>query len=99
MAELEQAQQSIVVDGVAHELSKFSTEVHKLVSIHQAWDQKVAEARLSVAHTEAAVRDLSRELLAKIKTELEAAGETAEEATAEVETIAEEAAPAVEKAL
>lgn len=67
----EQAQ-TITIDGVQHELAKFSTEVQKLVGIHQNWEHKIVEARLNVAHAEAAVRDLARELIAKIQAELSA---------------------------
>jgi hypothetical protein len=80
----EQAQ-TITIDGVQHELAKFSTEVQKLVGIHQNWEHKVVEARLEVARSEAAVRDLARELIAKIQAELSAASAAVvEEVVAEV---------------
>lgn len=72
----EQAAQTITVDGVQYDLTLFSDEVKKLIAIHQNWEQKVVDARLEVARSEAAVRDLTRELINKIKTELAANAET-----------------------
>ena len=66
----EQQGQTITVDGEQYLLAQFSTEVQKLVGIHQNWEHKIVEARLEVARSEAAVRDLTRELIAKIQAEL-----------------------------
>jgi hypothetical protein len=71
----EQTAQTITVDGVQYDLTIFSDEVKKLISIHQNWEHKVVEARLEVARSEAAVRDLTRELINKIKAELAMAEE------------------------
>lgn len=87
----EQQGQTITVDGVQYDLAQFSTEVHKLVGIHQNWEHKIVEARLEVARSEAAVRDLTRELIGKIQAELAAAAEAA----AAAPEVAAEAAPAV----
>ena len=70
MAEENVAPQTITIDGTEHELASFSIEVQRLVSIHQKWEQKLAEDRLEVARGEAAIRELKRELIAKIQEEL-----------------------------
>ena len=43
MAEENVAPQTITIDGTEHELASFSIEVQRLVSIHQKWEQKLAE--------------------------------------------------------
>jgi|688.fasta_scaffold05161_15 hypothetical protein len=82
MAEANEQVQTITIDGVQHELAKFSTEVQRLVQIHQIWEQKVIEAELEYARARAAVRDLNNELLAKLKAELEPAAPEQEVAPA-----------------
>lgn len=82
MAETTEAQM-ITIDGVQHELAKFSIEVQRLVQIHQIWEQKVIEAELEHARARAAVRDLNAELIAKLKSELEPTPEVAPVATDE----------------
>jgi hypothetical protein len=77
--------QTITIDGVEHELASFSIEVQRLISIHQKWEQKLAEDRLEVARGEAAIRELKRELIGKIKEELSPAEEVP---TQEAEVIA-----------
>lgn len=84
MAEENVAPQTITIDGTEHELASFSIEVQRLVSIHQKWEQKLAEDRLEVARGEAAIRELKRELIAKIQEEL---APTEEAPTEEVELV------------
>lgn len=86
MAEQAQQAQTITIDGVSHNLADFSVEVQKLVSIRNVWEQEVVKAELEYARARAAVRDLDRELLEKLKAELAASaesGEAAPEAPAE----------------
>ena len=62
--------QIITVDDVQYDLADFSEGVQRLVAIHKVWEAKVPEAKLEVARAEAAVRDLTRELIDLIKVEL-----------------------------
>lgn len=62
---------TITIDGEQHELSKFSADVQRLVAIHQRWEQKAVEDRLEAARSDAAVREITRELTLKVKAELE----------------------------
>lgn len=63
---------TITVDGIEHQLDIFPKEVQQLVSIHQQWEAKLIDRRLDLALVEAAIRDLTRELSAKIKEHLSA---------------------------
>lgn len=76
---------TITVDGTEHQLTTFSDEIQKLVAIHQQWEGKLVERRLDLALVEAGIRDLTRELSAKIKEHLEAASELPVEAEVEAE--------------
>jgi len=87
MGETNEQVQTITIDGVQHELAKFSVEVQRLVQIHQIWEQKVIEAELEHARARAAVRDLNAELLAKLKSELEPASVADDEATDPAEAV------------
>jgi hypothetical protein len=71
---------TITVDGVEHALDSFGPEVKQLVAIHQKWEKELVDARLQVALVEAALRDLNKELTAKIQEALETSVD--EEATA-----------------
>ena len=77
---------TITVDGVEHELSSFSSDVQRLVGIHQHWEGKLIEARLQVPMIEAAIRDLTRELTAKIKEQLSSKVEDSDDAVATNDT-------------
>lgn len=61
---------TITIDGTVHEVSKFSDTVKRLVDIHTEWRNELAEQRLAVAKTEAAIRSLDAELTQTIAKEL-----------------------------
>jgi len=76
---------TLTIDGVEHELAGFSERVQRLVGVHQRWEKEQVEQQLDLAKTQAAVRDLARELIGVIKEEL-AAKAAANEETAATET-------------
>lgn len=76
-----QAVQNITVDGKEYPLSSFSETAQRLVAIHEQWRKDLAEERLAVAKTEAAIRGLDGELSQLVAKELT---EQAQVATTEV---------------
>lgn len=61
---------TITVDGVEHEVEKFSDKVKQLVGIHTRWRTELLDARLEVAKTEAAIRSVEAELSQNVAAEL-----------------------------
>lgn len=70
----------ITIDGVDYQTELLSTKAKSLLSIHQDWSAELKNQRLAVAKTEAALRDLSREIITVVKSE--AANDTPEETAA-----------------
>lgn len=77
---------TLTVDGVEHQVVDFSETVQRLISIHTSWRNDLATERLAVAKTEAAVRSLDAELSQLVKSELEAAADSAPKADDTVTT-------------
>jgi hypothetical protein len=78
---------TLTVDGVEHPVADFSETVQRLISIHTSWKNELATERLAVAKTEAAVRCLDAELSQFVKSELEAAADSALKADDTVTTL------------
>lgn len=57
----------ITIDGVEYEVDKLSQKTRSLLVVHQDWSAELRTQRLDVAKTEAALRDLSREVIAAVK--------------------------------
>jgi hypothetical protein len=81
---------TLTIDGVEHQLADFSDRVQRLVGVHQRWEKEQAEEQLELAKTQAAIRDLTREILGIVQAELaakatpaEVAGEQVADQTAE----------------
>ena len=78
---------NITIDGKDYPVSQFSETVQRLVAIHTEWRNDLAEERLAVAKTEAAIRALDAELSQTVQKELapaEAANDAAPAAAAPV---------------
>jgi hypothetical protein len=63
--------ENIVVNDKQYPLSQFSDNVKKLVMIHAQWRKELADERLAMAKTEAAIRNLDLELTQVVLKELE----------------------------
>ena len=74
--------ENIVVNDAQYPLSDFSENVKKLVVIHTQWRRELAEERLAMTKTEAAIRNLDLELTQLVVKELE---EKKQKATENVE--------------
>jgi hypothetical protein len=61
---------TLTIDGVEHEVSKFSEAVQNLVIIHSQWSTDLVKERMNVAKTEAALRGLDAELSKLVSEEL-----------------------------
>jgi hypothetical protein len=61
---------NLTVDGVDYPVDSFSETVQRLVAIHSQWRQDLAEERLAVAKTEAAIRAVDQELAQNVAAEL-----------------------------
>lgn len=60
---------TITIDGVAYEIDKLSDKVKALITIYSEWGVELKTQRMVVAKSEAALRDLSREIITTIKAE------------------------------
>ena len=61
----------ITVDQKEFDVEQFSDGVKQLIAIMNTWQSQLADERLAVAKTEAALRSLNQELSAAIKAEVE----------------------------
>lgn len=57
----------INIDGVEYEVETLSPTVKRLLGIYKIWEKDANDARLSLAKTEAALRDLTREIQLSVK--------------------------------
>lgn len=60
---------TVTIDGVDYEVEKLSPAVRSLLSFYQTWSGELAAARLEVAKLEAALRQLSTEIIATVRGE------------------------------
>ncbi|MEM2159640.1 MAG: hypothetical protein QXN55_01645 [Candidatus Nitrosotenuis sp.] len=70
---------TLTIDGVEYQIADFSSKVQQLISIHQGWEADANAKRLEVAKVEAALRDLTREILSLVKSEIDAKNAPAED--------------------
>ena len=68
------------IDGKPIEVSSLSENVQKLVDIYNHFRQNEADAKIEMIKIQAAMRDISREIVTSIKAEEEAAAEESVEA-------------------
>ncbi len=62
---------TVTIDGVEYEVEKLSPAARSLISFYQTWSGELASARLEVAKLEAALRQLSSEIIAVVKSDNE----------------------------
>jgi len=72
----------INVDEIPHAVSEMSTDVKRLVDFYNDWRQEESDAKSDLLKIQAAMRDLSREIVMTIKQEADAR-QAADDAAAE----------------
>lgn len=77
--------ENLVINDTQYPLEQFSENVKKLVVIHTQWRRELAEERLALTKTEAAIRNLDLELTQLVMKELEEAKKTEEPTAAPAE--------------
>lgn len=68
-----EAIKTVTIDNVEYEVEKLSPKAQALVKIYQKWAAEAQDQKLELAKTDAALRDLSRELIVAVKGEPEVA--------------------------
>lgn len=82
------------IDGAALNVADLSPQVQQLVAVYNDWNQGLADAQSKAAMHQAALNDLSRQIIATLKADQDAAAAAANDAAAP----AAEAAPAADAA-
>lgn len=59
----------ITIEGKQYEVETLSDRVKQLISIHQKWDAAAGEQKLELAKSEAAIRDITREIVNAVRSE------------------------------
>lgn len=54
--------EALNIDGIEYKVDELDPTVKRLLTIYQMWEKDANDARLSVAKSEAALRDLTREI-------------------------------------
>jgi|GEM_PF-1032631 len=65
----EQKVPTVMIDGTDYEIDKLTPAARTLISFYQTWSNELAVARLEVAKLEAALRQLSTEIISTVKSE------------------------------
>lgn len=68
------------IDGATYNVSDLSATVQSLVGIYNDWNQNLADAQSKSAQVQAALNDLSRQIINQIKADNDAAAEAANDA-------------------
>lgn len=76
------------IDNNALNVADLSTKVQQLVTVYNEWNQKLADAQTNFALTQAALNDLSRQIIVQIKQDQD---EAAAKAAADVAPAANDA--------
>lgn len=75
---------NLTVDGVDYPVASFNETIQRLVEIHTVWRQELADERLALTKTEAAIRAVDQELAQLVAAELTKKNEVAAESPADV---------------
>ena len=60
---------TVTIEDVEYDVNTLSDKVKQLLMIYQKWSQDTADARMTLAKNEAALRDLTQELKITISAE------------------------------
>jgi hypothetical protein len=82
---MDQGTPTITIDGVQHELSKFSQGIQSAVAVYNKFQADLQAAQLEVIKSNAAVQSVANQITEAVKRELE---EQAAEKPAEAEAAA-----------
>lgn len=70
------------IDGTAFNVADLSTEVQTLVGVYNEWNQDLVSAQTKFAQLQAALNDLSRQIILQVKKDSDAAAKEAADAAA-----------------
>lgn len=70
------------VDNVAFNVADQSAQVKALVTVYDEWNQDLATAQKTSAQLQAALNELSRQIIVQLKTDQDAAAKAAADAAA-----------------
>jgi len=68
------------IDGTSFNVADLSQQVQGLVGVYNEWNQKLADAQSSAALHQAALNDLSRQIIMQVKADNDAAAAAANDA-------------------
>jgi hypothetical protein len=74
------------IDGVAFNVADLSAQVQALVGVYNDWNQSLADAQSKAALNQAALNDLSRQIIQTVKADQDAAAAAANDAAAPAAT-------------
>ena len=74
--------QSLNIDGITLQVADLSQQVQALVSVYNEWNQKLSDAQGQFALVQAALNDLSRQIIVQVKKDSDAAAAAANDAAA-----------------
>jgi hypothetical protein len=88
------------IDGTVLQVADLGAKVQALVTVYNSWNQKLADAQEQFALVQAALNDLSRQIIVQIKQDSDDAAKAANDAAAVNEAAAtpvasSDASPAV----
>lgn len=70
---MDQKTNTITLDGVTHEVSKFSEGVQQAIGIYNTFQAELQKEQLAVVKTQAALQSIAAQITAAVKKELEEA--------------------------
>ncbi len=89
-----QAVTTLNIDGTAFNVSDLSDKVQGLVSVYNEWNQEAANAQSKLGMVQAALNDLSRQIIMQVKADQDAAAAAA--VAANDASVVADAAPATD---
>jgi len=82
MAQTVQPVTTLNIDGTAFNVADLSDKVQALVGVYNDWNQDVVNAQSKFAQLQAALNDLSRQIIMQVKADQDAAAAAANDAAA-----------------
>ena len=76
---MEQAAQTLTIDGVNHEVTNFSPAIQQAVGIYNTFQADLQKAQMEVVKVQAAVQSIGNQISEAVKAELEAGKEAVAE--------------------
>lgn len=74
---MSEASNTLTLDGVSHEVSKFSTQVQQAVGIYNAFNAELQKEQLAVLKTQSALQALGAQIAQAVRKELDEAAPVA----------------------